>query len=214
MFCFLPPPSRAGSIALRVGEVFGQEVARTIWSLGVRKSIVLRVRTPASAAGRPRSVRAPRLRPSSAGARIFTVPPAFSTAATADFDAPCTSISTLALISPRPSTRTPPGAAHDARLDQRLGVDRAPASSFLASIASWRRSRLISAYSTRKMLLKPRLGSRRCSGIWPPSNPLMRTPERAVWPLPPRPRSCPCPSRCRGRRACASCASRHCRRYR
>ena len=27
-------------------------------------------------------------------------------------------------------------------------------------------------------------------------------------------RSCPCPNRCRGRRACASCASRHCRRYR
>src|ERR1700752_112359 len=39
------------------------------------------------------------------------------------------------------------------------------------------------------MLLKPRFGWRRCSGIWPPSKPLMRTPERAVWPLPePMPR--------------------------
>src|SRR5438067_7619553 len=43
------------------------------------------------------------------------------------------------------------------------------------------------------MLLKPRLGSRRCSGIWPPSKPLIRTPERAVWPLPPRPAVLPLP---------------------
>src|SRR4051794_29441194 len=43
------------------------------------------------------------------------------------------------------------------------------------------------------MLVKPRLGSRRCSGIWPPSKPLMRTPERAVWPLPPRPACLPLP---------------------
>src|SRR3954463_13926745 len=43
------------------------------------------------------------------------------------------------------------------------------------------------------MLLKPRFGRRRCSGIWPPSKPLMRTPERAVWPLPPRPAVLPLP---------------------
>src|ERR1700739_4583240 len=55
------------------------------------------------------------------------------------------------------------------------------------------RSRLTSAYSTRNTLLKPRLGRRRCSGIWPPSKPLMRTPERAVWPLPPRPEVLPLP---------------------
>src|SRR5882762_4812111 len=55
------------------------------------------------------------------------------------------------------------------------------------------RSRLISANSSRKMLLKPRFGRRRCSGIWPPSKPLMRTPERAVWPLPPRPAVLPLP---------------------
>src|SRR6266849_171483 len=54
-------------------------------------------------------------------------------------------------------------------------------------------SRLISANSTRKMLVKPRLGRRRCNGIWPPSKPLMRTPERAVWPLPPRPEVLPLP---------------------
>src|SRR6516225_9709968 len=55
------------------------------------------------------------------------------------------------------------------------------------------RSRLTSAYSTRNTLLKPRLGRRRCSGIWPPSKPLMRTPERAVCPLPPRPEVLPLP---------------------
>src|SRR5947199_10698524 len=43
------------------------------------------------------------------------------------------------------------------------------------------------------MLLKPRFGNRRCRGIWPPSKPLMRTPERAVWPLPPRPACLPLP---------------------
>src|SRR3954452_19668640 len=43
------------------------------------------------------------------------------------------------------------------------------------------------------MLVKPRFGRRRCSGICPPSKPLMRTPERAVWPLPPRPEVLPLP---------------------
>ena len=41
--------------------------------------------------------------------------------------------------------------------------------------------------------LKPRLGMRMWSGIWPPSKPLMATPERAVWPLPPRPPVLPLP---------------------
>src|ERR1700722_21040852 len=43
------------------------------------------------------------------------------------------------------------------------------------------------------MLLKPRLGMRMWSGIWPPSKPLMATPVRAVWPLPPRPAVLPLP---------------------
>src|SRR6476660_8267556 len=43
------------------------------------------------------------------------------------------------------------------------------------------------------MLLKPRFGKRRCSGIWPPSNPLMATPVRAFWPLTPRPAVLPLP---------------------
>src|SRR5438874_2973568 len=49
------------------------------------------------------------------------------------------------------------------------------------------RSRPMTVYSVRKMLLKPRLGRRRCSGIWPPSKPRMRDePEREPWPLWPR----------------------------
>src|ERR1700690_47136 len=43
------------------------------------------------------------------------------------------------------------------------------------------------------MLLKPRFGKRRCSGIWPPSKPLMATPVRAFWPLTPRPPVLPLP---------------------
>src|SRR5919206_4408841 len=42
--------------------------------------------------------------------------------------------------------------------------------------------------------LKPRLGSRRCSGICPPSKPtLWKPPERAFWPLCPRPAVLPQP---------------------
>src|SRR5262245_28357329 len=67
------------------------------------------------------------------------------------------------------------------------------ASSTPRSIAAWTRSRFTTLSSRAKILLKPRFGSRRCSGIWPPSKPLMRTPVRAVWPLPPRPPVLPFP---------------------
>src|SRR5262245_61095456 len=70
----------------------------------------------------------------------------------------------------------------------------APASSLPASIAACTRPKLTSlSFLANAVFLKPRLGSRRCSGIWPPSKPLMRTPERAVWPLPPRPPVLPAP---------------------
>src|SRR5689334_19930026 len=100
----------------------------------------------------------------------------------------------LALCSPRPSRRTPALARRSPPAftsDSALMAE--PASIALASIACWIRSRLTSAYSTRNTLLKPRLGRRRCIGIWPPSKPLMRTPERAVWPFPPRPACLPLP---------------------
>src|SRR5262245_58424702 len=60
-------------------------------------------------------------------------------------------------------------------------------------MASCKRPRLISLYSFALSLLKPRFGSRRCRGIWPPSKPPRRTPARAVWPLPPRPPVLPMP---------------------
>src|SRR6266700_4479760 len=45
-----------------------------------------------------------------------------------------------------------------------------------------------------RALLKPRLGMRRMSGIWPPSKPIrIELPERAVCPLPPRPLVLPWP---------------------
>src|ERR1700736_5915564 len=43
------------------------------------------------------------------------------------------------------------------------------------------------------MLLTPRLGKRRWSGICPPSKPLMATPVRAFCPLTPRPAVLPLP---------------------
>src|SRR5437868_696791 len=43
------------------------------------------------------------------------------------------------------------------------------------------------------MLLNPRFGKRRCSGIWPPSNPFTATPVRAFWPFTPRPEVLPLP---------------------
>src|SRR2546428_828520 len=51
-----------------------------------------------------------------------------------------------------------------------------------------------SATSPRVRELKPRLGKRRCSGIWPPSKPsLWKPPERAFCPLCPRPAVLPQP---------------------
>src|SRR6266436_5120594 len=100
----------------------------------------------------------------------------------------------LALSSPRPSSRTPSlGRRTTLAFTSDSTLMVLPASTSLASIACCSRSRLISAKSSLKMLVKPRFGRRRCSGIWPPSKPLMRTPERAVWPLPPRPACLPLP---------------------
>src|SRR5438552_10699129 len=68
-------------------------------------------------------------------------------------------------------------------------------------------------------LVKPRLGMRRISGIWPPSNPGRTWPPwRAVWPLPPRPAVLPMPepgprpfrmrARCEPRGGLRSCSAR------
>src|SRR5208337_3419113 len=56
------------------------------------------------------------------------------------------------------------------------------------------RSRFTMSYSSRKMLVKPRFGTRRCNGIWPPSNPrISRAPDRDHCPLCPRVEVLPMP---------------------
>src|SRR5215472_14413619 len=129
------------------------------------------------------------------GASTSTVPPAFSTAAMADFDAPKTENATLALISPAPRSRMPSLTRRmTPALTSAAASILAAGSSVPASIAAWIRLRFTSFSLRANMLfLKPRFGTRRCRGIWPPSKPLMRTPERAVWPLPPRPPVLPVP---------------------
>src|SRR5882762_9885973 len=53
------------------------------------------------------------------------------------------------------------------------------------SVASFSKFTILN--SLRKILVKPRLGMRRCKGIWPPSKPrIMREPLRERWPLWPR----------------------------
>src|SRR5437868_161457 len=48
-------------------------------------------------------------------------------------------------------------------------------------------SKLMMVYSVRNTLVNPRLGRRRCNGIWPPSKPRnIREPLRERWPLWPR----------------------------
>src|SRR5208282_4616273 len=57
----------------------------------------------------------------------------------------------------------------------------------VVSPSAARRSRFTMLYSWRKTLVNPRLGMRRCNGIWPPSKPrIMREPLRERWPLWPR----------------------------
>src|SRR5918998_1380787 len=129
------------------------------------------------------------------GASTWTDPPAFSTAETADFEAPWTEKFTFAFSSPMPRSRTPSLARRRMPAFTRASESTvAFTSSLPASIALCTRSRFTSfSLSANFVFLKPRFGSRRCSGIWPPSKPLIATPERAVWPLPPRPPVLPLP---------------------
>ena len=97
-------------------------------------------------------------------------------------------------VRPLPRIFTPSRGARPRRPSTSAStVIGSAASSLPASIALWMRPRLTSLRSSGDGGVKPRLGRRRCSGIWPPSKPLMRTPERAVWPLPPRPACLPLP---------------------
>src|SRR5690242_10087645 len=55
------------------------------------------------------------------------------------------------------------------------------------------RSRFTTEKLLAKILRKPRLGMRMCSGIWPPSKPCTWLPVRALAPLTPRPDVLPRP---------------------
>jgi len=76
-------------------------------------------------------------------------------------------------------------------LDRVFGADDAGLAQYLGSDGGLTErtsfSRFTMLYSLRKMLVKPRLGMRRWSGIWPPSKPrIIREPLRERWPLCPR----------------------------
>src|SRR5262249_3663322 len=92
--------------------------------------------------------------------------------------------------SPRPRIFTravPPGTSPRSRSSS--GVTTVPASNFRPSM-----SRFTTSYATRNGLWKPRFGTRRCSGICPPSNPRLNlNPERDFAPLCPRPAVLPWP---------------------
>src|SRR5262245_30298216 len=85
--------------------------------------------------------------------------------------------------SPRPSTLMGAFATRTSpRSRSTSGVTHDPASKTSPSV-----SRFTTAYSTLNGLWNPRFGTRRCSGIWPPSKPrLNRKPERDLAPLVPR----------------------------
>ena len=93
-------------------------------------------------------------------------------------------------ISPRPSTFTRLADGGTRRRSRsRSSVTTVPASKRSPSV-----SRLTTAYSMRNGLWNPRFGTRRLSGIWPPSNPTLRLkPERDFAPLWPRPACVPWP---------------------
>src|SRR5262249_29809271 len=80
-----------------------------------------------------------------------------------------------------------------------LGTMPAPLSMSTSTLPSSKRSAmwptLTGKYSVRNGFLKPRLGSRRCMGIWPPSKPMRAPwwPVRAFWPLTPLPAVWPVP---------------------
>src|SRR5436190_5374755 len=103
-------------------------------------------------------------------------------------------MSSLAVIAPLPSRRTPSRLlwARPA-LRSTSSVILTEPSRRLSSIAFWRRPIFTSAKSLAKMLRKPRLGMRICSGIWPPSKPCTWLPVRALAPLTPRPEVLPRP---------------------
>src|ERR1039457_2170241 len=131
-------------------------------------------------------------------------PPAALIFSSADFENRCASTRSLRVNWPDPRTFNPSWSFLMTPCSRRWsGVNVSPSS--FSSL-----SRLMIAYCFLKIFVKPRLGKRRCSGIWPPSKPRFwpkpvparcpLLPRVAVlpWPDPiPRPirlRTCFCPA--------------------
>src|SRR5690606_5314865 len=130
---------------------------------------------------------------------VTTVPPAASIAFSAEAENAWALTSTLDFNSPRPKIFT------KSFLDTNpcsFSVSKSITDRLCFSMRPCNTSRLTPTYSTRLMLLKPNLGTRRCNGICPPSKPiLVLYPEREpapLWPrvdVPPRPEPVPRPIR-------------------
>src|SRR6266851_856747 len=120
------------------------------------------------------------------------LPPAFSIASWAVLENLWAWMVTAVLISPLLSTLMRPFFLR--RRPMATILSRVNSETFSAAAISATRSRPRTWYSTRKMLVKPRLGRRRCRGIWPPSKPrISDEPEREPWPLWPRVEVLPMP---------------------
>src|SRR5216684_2827177 len=116
--------------------------------------------------------------------KTSTLPPALVIFSVADLENLCACTVMAMVSSPSPRIFTGCLALITPALRSTSGVMGAAC---ISSPSATSRSRLTMLNSLRKMLVKPRFGMRRCSGIWPPSKPrIMREPVRERWPLCPR----------------------------
>src|SRR5579863_7186595 len=123
--------------------------------------------------------------------KTSTLPPALVIFSCADLENLCACTVMAIVNSPSPRIFTGSLALITPALRSTSGVIGSACRS-APSAAS--RSRLTMLNSLRKILVKPRFGMRRCSGIWPPSKPrIMRAPLRDHWPLCPRVEVLPMP---------------------
>src|SRR5580692_5120349 len=116
--------------------------------------------------------------------KTSTLPPALVIFSSADLENLCACTVMAMVSSPPPRILTGSLCLITPALRSTSGVIGEACSS---PPSSTRRSRLTMLNSLRKILVKPRFGMRRCSGIWPPSKPrIKRIPVRERWPLCPR----------------------------
>src|SRR5271155_1479114 len=116
--------------------------------------------------------------------KTSTLPPALVIFSCADFENLCACTVIAIVNSPSPRIFTGNLALITPALRSTSGVIGAACSPPPSATS---RSRLTMLNSLRKMLVKPRFGMRRCSGICPPSNPrISRIPVRERCPLFPR----------------------------